>query len=52
MNLWRQDKGQNACAAAFVQALREGGSAPIPLAEIPEVSQVTTELAESLLSHE
>jgi predicted dehydrogenase len=34
LNLWRQDKGQQACAAAFVQALRSGGPAPIPLGEI------------------
>jgi len=41
LKLWRQDKGQKACTAAFVQALREGGLAPIPLAEILEVSRVT-----------
>ena len=46
MNLWRQDKGQKACAAAFVQALRQGGPAPIPVDEIFEVSRVTIELAE------
>ncbi len=45
LNLWRQDKGQRACAAAFVTALRTGGSAPIPLAEILEVSRVTLEVA-------
>lgn len=44
MNLWRQDKGQRACAAAFVEAIR-GGEAPIPLEEIIEVSRVTIELA-------
>ena len=27
MNLWRQDKGQAACARAFVEAVRSGGSA-------------------------
>lgn len=47
LKLWRQDKGQKACAAAFVQALREGGPAPIPLAEILEVSRVTIEVAAS-----
>lgn len=46
LKLWRQDKGQKACAAAFVQRLREGGPAPIPLDEILEVSRVTIELAE------
>lgn len=47
MNLWRQDKGQAACAAAFVEALRTDGPAPIPLDEILEVSRVSIELAES-----
>ena len=46
MNLWRQDKGQKACAAAFVQTLQEGRKAPIPWEEIYEVSQVTIELAD------
>jgi predicted dehydrogenase/threonine dehydrogenase-like Zn-dependent dehydrogenase len=45
MNLWRQDKGQKACAAAFIQAIKEGGAAPIPFEEILEVSRVTIELA-------
>jgi predicted dehydrogenase/threonine dehydrogenase-like Zn-dependent dehydrogenase len=31
MNLWAQDKGQNACAAAFLDAVRKGGPTPIPL---------------------
>lgn len=44
MTLWRQDKGQRACAAAFMDALRTGGPAPIPLAEILEVSRVTIEI--------
>src|SRR5690606_20626643 len=33
---WRQDKGQAACAKAFVDAVRGGGAAPIPLGEILE----------------
>jgi len=45
MNLWRQDKGQKACAAAFVQTLQAGGKAPIPWEEIYEVTRVTIELA-------
>jgi predicted dehydrogenase/threonine dehydrogenase-like Zn-dependent dehydrogenase len=44
MNLWRQDKGQKACAAAFLNPLRTDGPAPIPLDEILEVSRVTIEL--------
>lgn len=44
MNLWRQDKGQQACAQAFVDAVAKGGPAPIPLDEILEVSRVSIEL--------
>lgn len=45
MRLWRQDKGQEACAEAFLRVLRDGGEAPIPFGEILEVSRVTIELA-------
>ena len=45
MNLWRQDKGQKACAAAFVQAISTGGPVPIPLDEILEVARVSIEVA-------
>ncbi len=45
MNLWRQDKGQKACAAAFVRAVESGGAAPIPLEELVEVARVTIEAA-------
>lgn len=45
MNLWRQDKGQKACAAAFVHAIRTGGPAPIALDEILEVARVSIEVA-------
>ena len=44
MNLWRQDKGQNACAAAFIAAVRAGRQAPIPLEELLEVARVTLKL--------
>jgi predicted dehydrogenase/threonine dehydrogenase-like Zn-dependent dehydrogenase len=43
MNLWKQDKGQRACAAAYVRAATEGLPAPIPFEEIVEVSRVTIE---------
>ena len=46
MNLWRQDKGQRACARAFVDALRTGGPAPIPLQEVLEVSRLSIALEE------
>jgi predicted dehydrogenase len=45
MNLWRQDKGQDACARAFVEAVRAGGPAPIPLEEVLEVARVTIDVA-------
>ena len=45
MNLWRQDKGQAACAEFFVKAIAEGGAAPIAFDEILEVSRVAIELA-------
>jgi predicted dehydrogenase/threonine dehydrogenase-like Zn-dependent dehydrogenase len=44
MNLWRQDKGQKACAAAFVKAISEGGPAPIPFDQIMEVARVSIEV--------
>ncbi|MCG3186853.1 MAG: Inositol 2-dehydrogenase/D-chiro-inositol 3-dehydrogenase [Rhodocyclaceae bacterium] len=46
-NLWKQDKGQRACAAAFLQALRLGRPA-IPSDEIFEVARATLD-ADSLL---
>jgi predicted dehydrogenase len=48
MRLWRQDKGQEACVAAFVDAIREGRESPIPLEEIVEVSRVSIEIQEAL----
>ena len=48
MKLWRQDKGQQDCVSAFVEAIRSGNAAPIPLEEIFEVSRITIEIAESL----
>lgn len=48
MNLWRQDKGQNACAKAFLDAIRNGDPSPIPSNELFEVARVTIEAAEQL----
>lgn len=42
---WTQDKGQAACARAFVDAIKSGGPPPIPLDEILEVSRVSIEVA-------
>ena len=47
MNLWQQDKGQNACAAAFLLAVEKGVPA-IPPEEIFEVARFTIEVAEML----
>lgn len=47
MNLWKQDKGQKACAAAFLQALEAGQPAIAP-EEIFEVARVTIEAASLL----
>jgi predicted dehydrogenase len=48
MNLWRQDKGQAACAAAFVRAVETGSQPPIPISELIEVSRLSIEIADSL----
>jgi len=45
MNLWRQDKGQFACAQAFLKAIANNEVAPIPFEEILEVSRISIELA-------
>jgi predicted dehydrogenase len=45
MNLWRQDKGQSACAYAFVNAVSTGAPPPIALDEILEVARVSIEVA-------
>lgn len=46
--LMSQDKGQKACAAAFVQAVQQGIAMPIPVNEIFEVSRISVQVAESL----
>ena len=47
MRLWRQDKGQNACIGAFIDAIRRGQAAPIPFDELLEVSRIAVELGEA-----
>jgi len=39
--LWRQDKGQKQCAAAFVQSITNVASSPIPFDELIEVAEAT-----------
>jgi len=48
MNLWRQDKGQATCAAAFVRAVQNGAPNLIPFDEIMEVARITIELSQML----
>jgi predicted dehydrogenase len=46
MNLWKQDKGNKACASAFVSAIKQGGGVPIPFDELLEVARVSFEAVE------
>lgn len=48
LNLWKQNKGQNECVAAFLAAVENGGLTPIPAQEIFEVARVTMEVARIL----
>ena len=48
MNLWRQDKGQTVCAAAFLRAVECGLDTPIAIKEIFEVARVSIQVAEML----
>lgn len=50
MRLLRQDKGQQACARAFVDAIEGGAPAPIPLTEILEISEVCLAIADRVRS--
>lgn len=50
MNLWRQDKGQEACSAAFLEAVAQGKTSPIPIDEIFEVAAATIQAAQLLKS--
>ena len=47
MNLWRQDKGNEACARAFVDAVRRREVDPIPFEELIEVARVSFEVVEA-----
>ncbi|WP_232003094.1 bi-domain-containing oxidoreductase [Pseudoalteromonas piscicida] len=52
LNLWKQDKGQSACAEAFVESIKQGANAPIPASELFEVAKVTIDVAEQLRNQE
>lgn len=45
MKLWRQDKGQSACAKAFMDSISKSDEAPIPANEIFEISRITIKIA-------
>ncbi|MEZ7206963.1 bi-domain-containing oxidoreductase [Pseudoalteromonas sp. DY56-GL79] len=48
LNLWKQDKGQTACSAAFVDAIRQSKPSPISAEQLFEVAKVTIDIAEQL----
>jgi predicted dehydrogenase len=48
MNLWRQDKGQTACVAAFVDAVQQGKPSPVDFAELEEVARITFECVQAI----
>ena len=47
MNLWRQDKGQHACAQAFIDAISSGTASPISAEELFEISRVMIDIAQA-----
>lgn len=48
IKLWRQDKGQRECARRFVQAIVQGGAAPISREELFEVARVSIDVQREL----
>ena len=48
MKLFKQDKGQKACAKAFVESIVNGKESPISYEEVMESSRVSIEVANSL----
>lgn len=48
MNLWRQDKGQGACAAAFITAIATGAPSPISFEEVIEVTKISFDIVDML----
>ena len=47
MSLWHQNKGHNEETIAFIKALQDGGSSPIPLTEIMEVTRCMLSLKQN-----
>lgn len=48
LNLWKQDKGQDACCVAFMDSIRDGANCPIPANEVFEVAKISIDIAELL----
>ena len=48
MKLFKQDKGQKACAKAFIESIVNGKESPISYEEVMESSRVSIEVANSL----
>ncbi len=48
LNLWKQDKGNEACMAAFVAAISTGQPSPMPFGELEEVSRATFDAVEAM----
>ena len=46
-NLWKQDKGQKACASTFINAIRNREPRPIPIEEIFEINRISIDLQNS-----
>jgi predicted dehydrogenase len=42
--LWRQDKGNGACAQAFINAVNDGNPSPIPFNELVEVTKASIDI--------
>jgi predicted dehydrogenase len=52
MNLWKQDKGNQACAAAFVEAVWRGKPSPIAFQELLDTTLTTFAVTKALKTNE
>ncbi len=48
LNLWKQDKGNEACMAAFIAAVAKGQPSPMPFGELVEVTRSTFDAVEAM----
>ena len=48
MNLWRQDKGNEACVRAFVDAISTGKPSPMPFGELVDVTRATFDAVDAM----